>query len=77
MDKEHWSAYRLGVFGARKLDAVELHDVMLLADPEEQELFVSRFNQTLKTENGPVTTRKRLYWRRNGNEWRIVSEDAG
>ena len=77
MDKEHWSAYRLGAFGARQLDAVELNDVMLLADPEEGDLFVSRFNQTLTTENGPVTTRKRLYWRRNGPQWRIVSEDAG
>lgn len=76
MDKQQWSAYRLGAFGARQLTAVKLQDVMLLADPEEQELFVSRFKQTLLTEHGPVTTRKRLYWRRNGSEWRIVSEDA-
>lgn len=76
MDKQEWSAYRLGVFGARQLAAVNLQDVMLLADPEEHELFVSRFKQTLMTEHGPVTTRKRLYWRRNGSEWRIVSEDA-
>ncbi|MCH7853529.1 MAG: L,D-transpeptidase family protein [Proteobacteria bacterium] len=77
MDKQKWSAYRLGVFGARQLAAVNLQDVMLLADPEEQELFVSRFKQTLMTEHGPVTTRKRLYWRRTGSEWRIVAEDAG
>ena len=77
MDKEDWSAYRLGAFGARNLDAVDLHDVMLLADPEEKELFVSRFQQTLTTAQGSVTTRKRLYWLRNGSEWHIVSEDAG
>lgn len=77
MDKEAWSAYRLGAFAARELAAVNLQDVMLLADPEEQELFVSRFRQTLMTEHGPVTTRKRLYWKRNGREWHIVSEDAG
>lgn len=77
MDKQKWSAYRLGVFRARQLVAVNLQDVMLLADPEEQELFVSRFKQTLMTEHGPVTTRKRLYWRRTGSEWRIVAEDAG
>jgi len=76
MAKAAWSAYRLGAFGARRLHSVDLQDVMLLADPEEQELFVSRFNQTLTTANGPVTTRKRLYWRRNDKEWRIVSEDA-
>jgi len=30
------------------------------------------------TDAGPVTTTKRLYWRRNeGNQWAIVSEDSG
>jgi murein L,D-transpeptidase YafK len=79
MSKKEWSAYRVGAFAARKLNAVNLNDVMLLADPEEQELFVSRFNQTLLTEHGPVTTRKRLYWRRDRDRqnWRIVAEDAG
>jgi murein L,D-transpeptidase YafK len=78
MDKEEWSAYRLGVFEARPLKALNLDDVMLLADPEEQELYVSRFNQTLTTDQGPVTMRKRLYWKRSSDtQWRIVSEDAG
>ncbi len=77
MGKKEWSAYRLGVFEARPLKAVNLDDVMLLAYPEEQELYVSRFNQTLTTEQGPVTTRKRLYWKRSDRQWRIVSEDAG
>lgn len=77
MDKMEWSAYRLGAFAARPVSAVDLNDVMLLADPEDQELFFSRFNQTLLTEHGPVTTRKRLYWRRDGRQWHIVTEDAG
>jgi len=77
MDKEQWSAYRLGVFDARPLSAVNLDDVMLLADPEEQALFVSRFSQTMTTEQGPVTTRKRLYWKRNDDKWRIFAEDSG
>lgn len=77
MDKEEWSAYRLGVFGARPLDAMNIDDVLLLADPEVDGLYVSRFNQTMTTEHGPVTTRKRLYWTRSDAQWRIVSEDAG
>lgn len=76
MGKAAWSEYRLEAFGARQLDSVNLNDVMLLADPEEQELFVSRFNQTLMTEHGSVTTRKRLYWRRNDGEWRIILEGS-
>jgi murein L,D-transpeptidase YafK len=78
MDKAEWSAYRMHVFESRKLDAVELTDVLLLADPEEPGLYLSRFTQILQTETGPVNTTKRLYWRRQQNNvWRIVAEDAG
>ena len=70
--------YRLGVFEARKLEAVALNDVLLLADPEEPDLFLSRFTQVLTTATGDVRTTKRLYWKRGPSEvWRIISEDAG
>ncbi len=78
MDKDEWSSYRLGVFEARPLEGVRIDDVMLLADPEEPNLFLSRFTQVLLTDAGPVTTTKRLYWRREeGGDWAIVSEDSG
>ncbi len=78
MDKDEWSSYRLGVFEARPLEGVRIDDVMLLADPEEPNLFLSRFTQVLLTAAGPVTTTKRLYWRREeGGDWAIVSEDSG
>jgi murein L,D-transpeptidase YafK len=78
MDKGEWSSYRLGVFGARPLEDVTIDDVMLLADPEEPNLYLSRFTQVLQTNNGSVTTTKRLYWRREeGSRWEIVSEDSG
>jgi len=78
MNKGKWSSYRLGVFEARPLDGVTIDDVMLLADPEEPNLYLSRFTQVLRTSSGPVTTTKRLYWRRqDGRRWEIVSEDSG
>jgi murein L,D-transpeptidase YafK len=78
MDKDEWSSYRLGVFETRRLADVTISNVMLLADPEEPNLFLSRFTQVLMTGAGPVTTTKRLYWRRDeGNHWAIVSEDSG
>jgi len=78
MDRLRWSAWRLNVFHARNLQGVELKDVLLLADPEESGLYLSRFTQVLATAEGTVTTTKRLYWRRgNGNEWQIVTEDSG
>jgi len=78
MDRDAWSSYRLGVFEARQLDGVALDDVMLVRDPEEPGLYLSRFTQVLMTATGPVTTTKRLYWRRgSGSQWRIISEDSG
>ncbi len=78
LDRDQWSSYRLGVFEARQLASVDLDDVMLVADPEVPDLYLSRFTQVLNTEAGPITTTKRLYWRRSdGSQWRIVSEDAG
>jgi hypothetical protein len=78
MNKGAWSAYRLGVFEARQLTEVTLGDVMLVADPEVHDLYLSRFTQVLSTDNGPVRTTKRLYWRRSDDhQWKIVAEDAG
>lgn len=79
MSRDEWSSFRLGVFETRSLDSVALDDVMLIADPEEEDLYLSRFTQILRTDSGPVTTTKRLYWRRSSDagQWRIVAEDAG
>jgi len=78
MDKAAWSSYRLRVFAARELSSLRLDDVMLLADPEERELYLSRFTQIAAGSAGEVTITKRLYWKRDDiNRWRIVSEDAG
>lgn len=78
MDRAEWSSYRFNVFEARQLDKVELDEVMLVADPVEPNLYLSRFRQVLTTVDGTVTTTRRLYWKRNeGSGWKIVSEDAG
>ncbi|MDH4071554.1 MAG: L,D-transpeptidase family protein [Gammaproteobacteria bacterium] len=78
MDRADWASWRLGVFESRKLDGVEVRDVMLVADPEAPDLYLTRFTQVLATGDGPVTTTKRLYWRRSaGSRWQIVSEDSG
>lgn len=78
MERSEWSAYRMNVFEARELQSVELEDVLLVADPEAPNLYLSRFTQVLDTADGPVRTTKRLYWRRTeGKRWQIVSEDSG
>ncbi len=77
MDRDKWSAFRTGVFESRPLNGMKIDNVMLLADPEEPNLFLSRFTQVLFTDSGPVKTTKRLYWRRSEDKrWEIVSEDS-
>ena len=78
MDKEAWASYRLAVFDARDLESVDLEDVLLIADPEEPGLYLSRFTQEFVTGSGMVTIMKRLYWqRREDSLWKIVAEDSG
>ena len=68
----------MSAFRENPLHGVEVRDLMLVADPEADGLFLSRFTQVLMTANGPVRSTKRLYWRRSaGNRWHIVAEGAG
>ncbi len=78
MDKKAWASYRSGAFDARDLESVSLEDVLLVADPEETGLYMSRFTQAFSTSNGPVRITKRLYWLRGDDKvWQIVAEGAG
>ena len=63
---------------ARPLDDFRVDDVFLLADPEEDGLFLARFRQTISDDNGTIQTTKRLYWRlRSDGTLEIVAEDNG
>ncbi len=78
MDKDTWASYRLGAFDARDLESVKLDNVLLIADPEEPGLYLSRFTQAFATHGGTVRITKRLYWlRREDKFWQIVAEGAG
>ena len=78
MDRTDWATYRMGSFAARPIASVALNELLLLADPEEEGLYISRFEQTVDFATGPVTFVKRLYWRVDpAGNWRIVAEDTG
>lgn len=78
MDRQAWAAWRAGVFAINPLREVQISNLLLVADPEVGDLFLSRFTQLTVTKSGPVKTTKRLYWRRSeDHSWRIVSEGAG
>jgi murein L,D-transpeptidase YafK len=78
MTREQWAEYRLRTLGARAIEDFRIADVVLLADPEETGLFVSRFQQETTEAGRKVVATKRLYWQRApGGDLRIVAEDNG
>ncbi len=78
MSREDWAAYRLQTFSKVPVKEFELQDVLLLADPEDDDLYLSRFRQRIVDDKRTVTTIKRLYWRRSENgELKIIAEDNG
>lgn len=78
MDLEEWFAYRLHSVGSRKIDDFTVADVLLMADPEDEGLFLSRFRQQITEDGQTVATTKRLYWRKSAaGRFEIVAEDNG
>ena len=78
MNKAEWSVQQLPGFESRQIMRFEIGDLLLIADPGEADLYLSRFSQTIETDAGITTTTRRLYWRRlPESRWRIVSEGAG
>lgn len=76
--RDEWSAFRLQVYDTQVIEKVWIDDVLLLADPEEEGLFLSRFRLTVGGGGQTTRTTKRLYWRRSDDAiWRIVAEDNG
>jgi hypothetical protein len=66
-----------GAPDAAVVEAV-LSDLLLLAEPAEPELYLSRFRLLTASERERRTTIKRLYWQRGADGvLRIVAEDNG
>ena len=78
MSRNEWSTFRLRAVGDRPVTDFAVDQVMLLTDPEEPGLYISRFRQKTAEPGHVITVTKRLYWRENAsNELRIVAEDNG
>jgi len=79
MNKEEWSAFSLETVGRRPIDDVKVSNLVLLADPVEDGLYLSRFR--LEISEGmsrKVISMRRMYWRRSeSGALKIVAEDSG
>ncbi len=77
MNKGEWLTYRLPSL-TRTVDSLSLDQILLLSDPEDADLYLTRFRQIIVANARTVVTTKRLYWRRSADGvLRIVAEDNG
>lgn len=79
MNKDEWAAFSLETFGQRPIESVNVSDLLLLADPFEDELYLSRFRLEIsESESRNVVSMRRIYWRRSeSGALKIVAEDSG
>jgi murein L,D-transpeptidase YafK len=79
MNKEEWSAFSLETVGRRPIEEVSVSDLLLLADPVENGLYLSRFRLEIsEAESRKVISIRRMYWRRSeSGALKIVAEDSG
>jgi len=79
MNKQEWSTFSLETVGQRAIEDVTVSDLLLLADPVEEGLYLSRFR--LEISEGAsrnVISMRRMYWRRSeSGALKIVAEDSG
>jgi murein L,D-transpeptidase YafK len=78
MTIDEWASFRLQSFSARGAIDTDIDELLLLADPEEDGLYLSRFRQRITGATSTSVTTKRLYWRQLADgAWKIVAEDNG
>ncbi len=78
MDKHEWSSLNLQTESLRGIESVAVSELLLVAYPEEEGVYLSRFLQTIVKDGRENSTTARLYWRRDSQgELKIIAEDNG
>ena len=78
MNRSEWEYFRVQSVEQTPVSDIIISDVLLLEDPEEPGLYLSRFRQAIIDGERRVETIKRLYWRRDAQgALRIIAEDNG
>ncbi len=78
MDKSEWSILNLQSASQRAIREVTLSELLLLAYPDEEGLYLSRFRQTVNDGEREIVSTARLYWRRDtSGTLKIIAEDNG
>jgi murein L,D-transpeptidase YafK len=71
---EAWSRHKRLVNGGKSWIKVKVSNLSMFADPGQAGLISVSFDQEYRSNNLSNTVRKRQYWLREGESWRIVYE---
>lgn len=78
LSRSEWAALRRAVLARHRRIAIDLDDLVLLADPVEDGLYLARFRHVVTTDDNKTVTTKRLYWQHQDNgTLKIIAEDNG
>jgi murein L,D-transpeptidase YafK len=78
MDKSEWSSLSLQTESLRAIRRAGVSDLLLLGYPEEDGVYLSRFQMEVVEDDRTTVNRTRLYWRRDADGvLKIVAEDEG
>lgn len=75
---DDWATLRTAALERHRTISIEVDDLLLLADPIEEDLYLARFRHTVTADDNTTVTTKRLYWQRQDDgSLRIIAEDNG
>ncbi|MEL7298131.1 MAG: L,D-transpeptidase family protein [Pseudomonadota bacterium] len=79
LSTEQWRVGRVRALAAGHVSKVGIEGLSVLRTDEDEEIFVTRFEQIIhRTQGSPVRVLRRFYWRRNADgELRIIAEQNG
>lgn len=78
MNKREWSSLNLQTESLHSIQSVTVGDLLLVAYPQEEGVYLSRFVQVVIKDGHETRTTARLYWRRDAKgELKIVAEGTG
>ena len=75
-DLNTWFARQRLTWEGWSSPTVRLKEITLFRYPGKDDMIVSTFTQEISAGRSKVSSRKRLYWARESNKWRIVFEAA-
>ena len=78
MNKKEWVAFQTQTLPSRPIESISVTDLLVLGDPVEDGVYLSRFRMQSREAGNVVTVTKRLYWRRaDDGTFKLIAEDSG